>query len=117
MAFNFKEILTNLIIEDSRYDVLMKKYTQPKKKGKKAQMDKELLKSLMLADPTTKYEGANTADEDTREVEKVGAYTNWLVKQWLGLQQKADAEHEYGTPEWTQKLERLQELFMKTFIR
>ena len=36
MAFNFKEILTNLIIEDSRYDVLMKKYTEPKKKGKKA---------------------------------------------------------------------------------
>ena len=34
MAFNFKEILTNLIIEDSRYDVLMKKYTEPKKKGK-----------------------------------------------------------------------------------
>ena len=102
MAFNFKEILTNLIIEDSRYDVLMKKYTEPKKKGKKAQMDKELLKTLMLADPTTKSEGANTADEDTREVEKVGAYTNWLVKQWLGLQQKADAEHDYGTPEWTQ---------------
>tara|TARA_R100001129_G_C5295353_1_gene240917 strand:+ start:48 stop:1466 length:1419 start_codon:yes stop_codon:yes gene_type:complete len=117
MAFNFKEILTNLIIEDSRYDVLMKKYTEPKKKGKKAQMDKELLKTLMLADPTTKSEGANTADEDTREVEKVGAYTNWLIKQWLGLQQKADAEHDYGTPEWTQKLERLQELFMEDLYK
>ena len=51
MAFNFKEILTNLIIEDSRYDVLMKKYTEPKKKGKKAQMDKELLKILNVGRP------------------------------------------------------------------
>ena len=117
MAFNFKEILTNLIIEDSRYDVLMKKYTEPKKKGKKAQMDKELLTSLMLADPTSKIEGTNTADEDTREVEKVGAYTNWLIKQWLGLQQKADAEHDYGTPEWNQKLERLQELFIEDLYK
>ena len=115
MAFNFKEILTNLIIEDSRYDVLMKKYTEPKKKGKKAQMDKDLLIDLMQADPTTK--GDFEGDRDTRDVKKVGAYTNWLVKQWLGLQQKADAEHNYGTPEWTQKLERLQELFMEDLYK
>ena len=115
MAFNFKEILTNLIIEDSRYDVLMKKYTEPKKKGKKAQMDKDLLIDLMQADPTTK--GDFEGDRDTRDVTKVGAYTNWLVKQWLGLQQKADAEHDYGTPEWTQKLERLQELFMEDLYK
>ena len=115
MAFNFKEILTNLIIEDSRYDVLMKKYTEPKKKGKKAQMDKDLLIDLMQADPTTK--GDFDGDRDTRDVKKVGAYTNWLVKQWLGLQQKADAEHDYGTPEWTQKLERLQELFMEDLYK
>ena len=115
MAFNFKEILTNLIIEDSRYDVLMKKYTEPKKKGKKAQMDKDLLIDLMQADPTTK--GDFDGDRDTRDVQKVGAYTNWLIKQWLGLQQKADAEHDYGTPEWTQKLERLQELFMEELYK
>ena len=115
MAFNFKEILTNLIIEDSRHDVLMKKYTEPKKKGKKAQMDKDLLIDLMQADPTTK--GDFDGDRDTRDVQKVGAYTNWLVKQWLGLQQKADAEHDYGTPEWTQKLERLQELFMEDLYK
>ena len=115
MAFNFKEILTNLIIEDSRYDVLMKKYTEPKKKGKKAQMDKDLLIDLMQADPTTK--GDFDGDRDTRDVQKVGAYTNWLIKQWLGLQQKADAEHDYGTPEWTQKLERLQELFMEDLYK
>ena len=35
MAFNFKEILTNLIIEDSRYDVLMKNTPNQKRKVKK----------------------------------------------------------------------------------
>ena len=77
MAFNFREILTNLIIEDSRYDVLMKKYTEPKKKGKKAAMDKDLLIDLMNSDPTTKQD----LESGEPEITKVGAYTNWLIKQ------------------------------------
>ena len=115
MAFNFQEILTNLIIEDSRYDVLMKKYTEPKKKGKKAQMPKDLLMDLMQADPTTK--GDFEGDRDTRDVTKVGAYTNWLVKQWLGLSQEADKEFAYGSPDWGVALERLQRLFMEDLYK
>ena len=115
MAFNFQEILTNLIIEDSRYDVLMKKYTEPKKKGKKAQMPKDLLMDLMQADPTTK--GDFEGDRDTRDVTKVGAYTNWLVKQWLGLAQEADKEFAYGSPDWGVALERLQRLFMEDLYK
>ena len=115
MAFNFQDILTNLIIEDSRYDVLMKKYTEPKKKGKKAQMDKGLLMDLMQADPTTK--GDFEGDRDTRDVTKVGAYTNWLVKQWLGLAQEADKEFAYGSPDWGVALERLQRLFMEDLYK
>ena len=115
MAFNFREILTNLIIEDSRYDVLMNKYTTPKKKGKKAQMGKDLLIDLMQADPTTK--GEFEGDRDGRDVTKVGAYTNWLVKQWLGLQQEADKEYAYGSPDWGVALERLQSLFMEDLYK
>jgi len=115
MAFNFREILTNLIIEDSRYDVLMNKYTTPKKKGKKAQMGKDLLIDLMQADPTTK--GEFEGDRDGRDVTKVGAYTNWLVKQWLGLQQEADKEYAYGSPDWGIALERLQSLFMEDLYK
>ena len=115
MAFNFKEILTNLIIEDSRYDVLMKKYTEPKKKGKKAAMDKDHLIDLMAADPTTK--GDFEGDRDTRDVTKVGAYTNWLVKQWMSLPQEADKEFAYGSPDWGVALERLQNLFMEDLYK
>ena len=115
MALNFQDILTNLIIEDSRYDVLMKKYAEPKKKGKKAAMGKELLIDLMAADPTTK--GDFEGDRDTRDVTKVGAYTNWLVKQWMGLPQEADKEFAYGSPDWGVALERLQSLFMEDLYK
>ena len=66
MAFKFKEILTNLIIEDSRYDVLMNKFTTPKKKGKKARMTKDVLRLIMNADPTTTQEdeGLGNIDPD-----------------------------------------------------
>ena len=115
MAFNFKELLTHLIIEDSRYDVLMKKYPEPKKKGKKAKMSKDLLIDLMQADPTTK--GEFEGDRDTRDVAKVGAYTNWLVKQWLSLPQAADKEYAYGSPDWGVALERLQNLFWEDLYK
>ena len=113
MAFNFREILTNLIIEDSRYDILMKKYTEPKKKGKKAAMDKELLIDLMNSDPTTKQD----LESGEPEITKVGAYTNWLVKQWMGLPQEADKEYAYGSPDWGVALERLQNLFMEDLYK
>ena len=96
MAFTFKDILITLIIADSRYDVLMNTYTHPKKNGKKAQMGKDLLTTFMKADPTTKV----AEDNDQTEVTKVGAYTNSIVKQWLGLQQEADKEYAYGSPDW-----------------
>ena len=115
MAFNFREILTNLIIEDSRYDILMKKYTEPNKKGKKAAMDKDLLIDFMEADPTTK--GDFEGDRDTREITKVGVYTNWLVKQWMGLPNEAEKEYAYGSPDWSVALERLQSLFMEDLYK
>ena len=113
MAFNLKEILTNLIIEDSRYDILMKKYTEPKKKGKKAAMDKDLLIDLMNSDPTTKQD----LESGEPEITKVGAYTNWLIKQWMGLPQEADKEYAYGSPDWGVALERLQNLFMEDLYK
>ena len=119
MAFNFKELLTTIILEDSRYDVLMKKYTTPKKKGKKAIMPKEELRLIMLADPTTKRGEEVDVDgvEGTVEIDKVGAYTNWLIKQWMSLQQEADKEYAYGSPDWGIALERLQETFWEDLYK
>ena len=118
MAFKFKEILTNLIIEDSRYDVLMNKYTKPKKKGKKAKMEKDMLKKIMLADPTTKSNENDVEGViDKTEIDKVGAYTNWLIKQWMSLSQEADKEYAYGSPDWGVALERHQETFWEDLYK
>ena len=113
MNLSFTDILGKVILENSRYEVLVNKFAKAKKKGQKPKIELEVLKTLMLADPTTKIEGENTADEDTREVKKVGAYTQWIIKKYMGLQQEADKEYAYGSPDWGVALERLQATFME----
>ena len=117
MSLRFTNILSTVILEQSRYDVLVDKFTKAKKKGQKPKIELEVLKTLMLADPTTKIEGENTADEDTRDIKKVGAYSQWLIKQWMGLQQEADKAYAYGSNEWGVKLEGLQEQFMEDLYK
>jgi len=117
MSLRFTNILTTVILEQSRYDVLVDKFTKAKKKGQKPKIELEVLKTLMLADPTTKIEGENTADEDTRDIKKVGAYSQWLIKQWMKLQQEADKHYAYGSPDWGVKLEQLQEQFMEDLYK
>ena len=115
MAFNFRDVLSELIIESSRYDIFMTKYTKPKKKGKKALMGVEELKAIMLADPTTKP--GEDVDIDSGDIEKVGKYTQWIIKQFMGLQQEADKFYAYGSPDWGVKLELLQKQFFEDLYK
>jgi len=115
MTFNFRDVLSELIIESSRYDIFMTKYTKPKKKGKKALMSIEQLKAIMLADPTTKP--GEDVDVDSGDIEKVGKYTQWIIKQFMGLQQETDKFYAYGSPDWGVKLELLQEQFFEDLYK
>jgi|MDSV01.2.fsa_nt_gb hypothetical protein len=118
MTFNFRDVLSELIIEGSRYDIFMTKYTKPKKKGKKPLMDVEQLKAIMLADPTTKP--GEDVDVDSGDIEKVGKYTQWIIKQFMGLQQKAQEEHPYDpkpNSPFQVELNRLQELFFEDLYK
>ena len=90
MKMNLNDLLENIIIEDSRYEVLMATYTEPKKKGKKARMGKDQLRLIMLADPTSKF--TEDADVDDGEINKVGAYTTWILKQYLTLSAQVSAD-------------------------
>ena len=90
MKFNLNDLLENIIIEDSRYEVLISTYTKPKKKGKKARMGVDQLRMIMLADPTTKF--TEDADVDDGEINKVGAYTTWILKQYLTLSAQVSAD-------------------------
>lgn len=115
MSLSFTNILSRVILEQSRYDVLVDKFAKAKKKGKKPKIELDILIDLMQADPTTK--GEFDGDRDTRDVTKVGAYTQWIIKQWMNLQQEADKHYAYGSPDWGVKLEKLQEQFMEDLYK
>ena len=115
MSLRFTNILSNVILENSRYEVLVNKFTKAKKKGKKPKIELDTLTDLMLADPTTRD---NSEQEGVdQEITKVGAYSQWIIKQWLGLQQEADKAYAYGSNEWGVKLEQLQETFMEDLYK
>lgn len=90
MKLNLNNLLENIIIEDSRYDVLMSTYAEPRKKGKKPRMGADQLRLIMLADPTSKF--TEDADVDDGEINKVGAYTTWILKQYLTLSAQVSAD-------------------------
>ena len=56
----FNSIIKSIIVEQGRYEILKKTYTQPKKKGEKvkpARMSAQDLDKIVLADPTTRRDG------------------------------------------------------------
>ena len=94
----FTSILTNLILENSRFQVLLDKFVKPiikptetpqkgfKGKKPKGLMDFEMLKAIIFADPTTKIpEGIDidSATETDMDNVKVGKFTQWLLKNFV----------------------------------
>ena len=71
MAIKFSKIVKTVILEQGRYELLLKTYTEPKKKGDKvkpARMSKEEFDKIISADPTTRKDGDN--------IKKAGKYVN-----------------------------------------
>ena len=83
MAIRFTNLLRDLIIESSRFDVIYNKYVKPNKETKKGLMPFQTLFEIIAADPTTRVpEGmtAETASPEDMEKVKIGKYTQWLLK-------------------------------------
>jgi len=74
----FNSLIKNLIMEQGRYEILLKTYTQKKKKKDKiipAVMTVDELNKLILADPTTRQDDGN--------IKKAGKYSNWIIKNFV----------------------------------
>jgi len=74
----FNSLIKNLIVEQGRYEILLKTFTKPKKKKDKiipAAMSVEELNKLILADPTTR--------QDNGKIKKAGKYANWIIKNFV----------------------------------
>jgi hypothetical protein len=105
----FNDLLKSVILENSRYDILKKTLTMPRKKDDKvipAKMTLQEFDKIVLADPTTRRAGD--------EIKKAGTYVNWLVKQFLSLVPEDEQE---GTPQYKSELKRKKDLFFEDLYK
>ena len=106
----FNNIVKELVLEQGRYEILLKTYTTPKKSGDKtvpAKMTKEELFELVKADPTTR------ADENT--IKKAGEYSNWIIRQYLKLQPEEGLEP--GSKRFEKELKEKQKMFFEDLYK
>lgn len=123
---NFTGILRKIIVEQSRFDVLLDKYTKGKKDSKtgkesKPIMDITKLGQIILADPTTtKPADFDSSDLSLENLKKLhpGGYTNWLLKNYANPSLGEDAQNvEVGTPTYKKMVERARELFIEDLFK
>jgi len=85
----FTSILRKVILEQSKYQILLDKFTEPTvdKEGKrsKPKVKKEDFYEIIKADPTTRLNNVDlsTATKEDMENIKAGKYTPWLLKWYL----------------------------------
>ncbi len=93
MSLRFTNLLRDLIVESSRFQVLFDKFVKPKNKGQKGIIPFESLFALIAADPTSSLpEGMdidNVRPQDMDRV-KIGKYTQWLLKNFVTPKLPAD---------------------------
>ena len=81
------KVLTNLITEDARFQVLYKKYVLPSGERNKGILPFEVVRDIIFADPTTRpvdYDVNTATVEDMNSDQvKVGKYTQWMLKRFI----------------------------------
>lgn len=126
----FTSLLSNLIVEQSRFQVLYDKLVKPAAKSKgvdgekkpKGVMDFETLKAIIFADPTTRIP-ESLGDIDTISVQdmdkvKVGKYSQWLLKNFINVPlTPEEKEYDYRSPEYKRAVQRARDLFMEDLYK
>lgn len=82
----FIPLLSSLILESSRFEVLYDKYVKSDAGQKKGLMDFNKLLTLILADPTTNVPQNMNVDEirpENMDNVKIGKYTQWIIKNFV----------------------------------
>jgi hypothetical protein len=123
----FTQLLTNLILEQSRFQVLYDKMVKPAKgsdvEGRKAKglMDFETLKAIILADPTTRVpqgEDIDTLTPEKMENVKVGKYSQWLLKNFVAPTFSDERVNiEKGSPEYKRMMDEYQRVFIEDLFK
>ena len=123
MSLRFTNLLRDLIVESSRFQVLFDKFVKPKEKGQRGFMPFETLFALIVADPTTKVpEGMDidTIKPTDMDRVKIGKYAQWLIKNFMTPKLPADHPLMISDPQsgqYKQALTQFQSLFMEDLYK
>lgn len=116
---NFIKLLSNLIVEDSKFDYLYNEYVdvQDKKNPevKKKGLPFNVFKKLISADPTTRIpQGFDIEGADVKDMGpvKVGGYSKWIIKTFAKLPSLV-VDAEPGTPEYKEQVKELVRLYLE----
>ena len=112
-------LLSNLITENARLQLLFDKFVKPNPKMKsepgrpaKGIMDFDTLKTIIFGDPDTKVpNGFNKEGATFEEMSKVkvGKYVQWMLKNFVAPK----LEYEVGTPEYKRAAQEYRRLFIE----
>jgi hypothetical protein len=115
----FIKVLSNLITEDARFQVLYKKYVLPSSDRKKGILPFEIVRDIVFADPTTRpvdYDVASVSVDDmTSDNIKVGKYVQWMLKRFVTpeLTNEDGEPIEQGTEEYKRDAVEYRRIFME----
>jgi hypothetical protein len=115
------KVLSNLITEDARFQILYKKYVLPSGERKKGILPFEVVKQIVFADPTTRVpenydKDAASVEDMTSDKVKVGKYTQWLLNLFVkpNLTREVTNEPiEVGSDEYKAKANEYRRLFLE----
>ena len=123
MAIRFTNILRDIIVESSRFQVLFDKFVKPKERGQKGIMPFETLFALIAADPTTRVpEGMDIDSVKPEDMEKVkiGKYAQWLLKNFVTPKLPSDHPLMVSDPQsgqYKSALKQYQDLFLEDLYK
>ena len=115
----FTSLLKSIIVEQSRFEVLLDALTKPgkDKEGNKTKpkLSKKEFIELVKADPTTRLNNIDIENATPDELAKVkaGSYVQWLIKNYL----TPKTERQYGDSGYDKEVKQVKETFMEDLYK
>jgi hypothetical protein len=115
----FTSLLKSIIVEQSRFEVLLDALTKPgkDKEGNKTKpkLSKKEFIELVKADPTTRLNNIDIENATPAELAKVkaGSYVQWLIKNYL----TPKTERQYGDNGYDKEVKQVKETFMEDLYK
>ena len=115
----FTKLLKDVILENSRFEILRNALTKPSKnkEGKtvKPKLSIQEFIQLVQADPTTRMSNVDPESADSKELEKIkaGKYVNWLIKNYL----TPTTERQPGDAGYDREVKQAKETFIEDLYK